>query len=433
MRGSVGVAALLLAVTAIGCKSKSDGTAQAAAPQEAPAPPASAAPADPGASPAPASTNGCETALSAFTVTKTARGDVPPFPAQLQDDRVVIGYATGNKPRAAVLDLAAGSASELDVEEGVTATELAPEKGGSLAFWRVTPVGEAGIKFQVGIDAVRTNADKARSVFCGVADGAKLSPEEGEGTPPELRECRTFFEGGKPLFLASTVQAPAEEGGKGAARWFVVGTGEEGAAIERTLATKAMPQTKGDRYAFDAHAAIHAPGAGFVFASRWNGNLVLSKQDETLSNDAPADFHWLGSAIGAPALATDGRRVAVVMPSLGKGNAFGAVFSLDGKLPKPEPLALEGGAEADRSSVSLAFLPSGDLALAYLEAGEGGAKRGRVVVLDGALKPKFAPIDVTPAGAKAGAIRLTALKDGQLLVTTSSGSTLSASVLRCGG
>ncbi len=247
----------------------------------------------------------CAVVGSTLSIAKGARAETGATAARIADGRIVVGYAVGNAVRASVYDPAAGSATPVDVEDGSFAGEVkAMEKGSSLNILRVTPVGAKDVKMRVLVDATITGADKAKHARCGFADadpivGGAAASSGGDGGAPgdQVNSCRTFTDGKKTWVLSSWTRAA--EGGKSESRWVVYTSGDDGAAYTETvLGAKGAPDPKQDRWGFELPASAHDADVGYVFASRYNGNLVLARKGEGPEPAGELSLNWFGAAAG---------------------------------------------------------------------------------------------------------------------------------------
>lgn len=434
-------------------------TSAASAPTAAAVTSAAASASPAAAAAANAAPGACKLEVQPFVIDKAARGETGVTLTRLPDDRIAVGYATGDgAPRVAIVALD-GSASVVEVD----ASKL-PELAGRMAgkgtrtVHRVTPLIAKDLKVRVAVDFTETRADGTRLVRCGVADEEPLARFEGRSafdgaedagtaaSADELRDCRTFAEGGSAWTLAFEAH---DDAGAVDARWIARATG--GDAAGALLEHKAVPAEAGrahlraaqlDRYGYTLLASAKLGDAGYVAASRYNGRIVLAKRSANWSAAGEAGDFWLGAAIGMPSLAARDGKVVVLAPIAGKLDLYGASFPVEAKVPKPEKVTLTEPAGAavapegsERTAVSAAIAPHGRVFAAFLE-GKAGKRRPRVAQLTEGLQPIGAVFEPLGADTNALDVKALALDDDRVLITalvTRAGApaTVEASIVRC--
>jgi len=374
------------------------------------------------------------------SIAKGARAETGATAVRIADGRLVVGYAMGNTPRASVLDPAAGTATAVDVEGDTFAAEAkALEKGSALTILRVTPFAAKELKMRVIVDTATTLADKTKRARCGFADaeplvstgsaGANSADGGGAGTNgDQVNSCRSFTDGKKTWILSSWGKA-AGEGAKAESRWVVNTVAEDGASAEAALGTRTVPDPRQDRYGFELPASAHDGDAGYVFASRFNGNLAIARKGEGSDITGELSLSWFGAAAGMPAVALADRTVTIIAPLSGKPDLYGASFPIEAKVP-PKPTLLDVSSEGAGERTSLSILRAGaDTVLGFVEA-KGEAKHAKVAILDAALKPRL-PVFELPGHDKVAMLKLVPLERERTLVLTLDGGELAASTLEC--
>jgi hypothetical protein len=424
---------------AVACSKKGDPPAPAAAPSAtAPAPIAVASAVASAAASAPAAAvpaGMCKVEIAPFSVDKGARTDAGITLVRLPDDRLAVGYAVANgAPRVAIVSLE-GSATVVDVD-ATKVPELAARVGAkeTRTVHRVTPLASEGLKLRAAVDYSESRADGTRIVRCGPADDEPFAHFEGQsaygadaGAPgdDELRDCRTFADGGAAWTLAFQAH---EAAGSVDAEWRV--RSPEVDAARGLIAHKAVPAESGqarvragqlDRYGYTLLASAKIGTSGYIAASRYNGRIALAKRSADFGADGDAGEFWLGAAVGMPALASRDAKVVVLAPIAGKLDLYGAAFPAEAKAPKPEKLTIAdppGAAalpdDAERTAVSVSIAPHRVFA-AFLD-GKSGKRRPRIAVLGetlASLGPAFEPLG---ADASALDVKLVALDDERALV-----------------
>jgi hypothetical protein len=394
-----------------------------------------ASPVDGGNAP---STSACRVDVAPFVMDAKVRTESDVTVVKLDgEERIAVGYASGDVPKVVLVEATAGKASDAPVE--VSALPPAGDAKTVRKIHRVTPIESKDANLRVAVDLTETRPDKTRLVWCGPADGQpifvfdgrSLHDEEGggivardvgdagdPGANDEVRECRTFYDPSGAWALGSQ---PRRDGTKYESRWLIGASGGRTVpepSIERRELTAGADGgvPRAERNTFEAFAGLKVEGAGYVAASRINGQLHVSRRRSELEPMGTVATFWPNAAVGTPVLASTGSTVSLVFALMGKPDLMGLVFPLDTAPKPPQKIDVEQAPEgADRISVSSTYLPRGDLAVAFAE-GTAKTRRARMTLLDAQLRPRGALVDAVPEGANVRAVRLLSLGEDRVFV-----------------
>jgi hypothetical protein len=362
------------------------------------------------------------------------------------DKKIAIGYAVGVEPRVLVIDKA-GETRALKVKVGSKAAPP-PPKEGYRNLMRVSPFSIKGETARAFLDYRDDFKDKRRRVACGPADGdesfltfegtsyldmapkptgedkKKLFSWKKDGGYVELRDCRTFvtLQSEETWAIGSVLRGVEKPDGTN--EWKMVLLVDFGAGDEEIVLHEAP--LKGDPpklVNYEIPTSRRVADKGFVVATRFGGSLMVGVLDQ--SRKLKGQFKTYR---GFPTMPDIGRAEDdfIVLTGIGAGKEKSlkalVIPSSSLELPKGytdidlEPLAAGGGDEASFSAPELTVDAKGQRWLAYIEGPKDMAHL-RVVPLDKNLKPAGRAFSVTEGDVFASEARLTAMDDGQLMIT----------------
>ena len=423
-------ATMLLGVCAFACKGKSDETTAGSASASASVPP-----------PPVAKIAGC-TVAPPFSLDKAPRADAGLTLVSLGGGRAAIGYATGaGTPKVLVIDRDGKSAqAELDLKANFPGKI---EPGVKRTVWRVTPLGDGTGKMRVGYDMVEDSpisesmAVAMRFVRCGPAQSDAFAFHDGptfydaESNPEadptsdeavELRDCRTFSDGASTWTLTSFMH-PNNEAGTYTSSWGITEkTGKEHVE-EPWIDFPDLPTPKDKKppkaVLYEVPVGLHLPGGGYIMASRYLGKVIVAKRKANLEPDGDVQKFALGGIPGMTSLTLVGDDVVFLVPTIGKVEVRGSVFAKGDTPVKPDVLTMDDKtppSEGDRTSLSGAATPDGNLLLGFVD-GKGTKHKARVAVLSHDLKTtKIQPIDITGDDGNVAELRIAPLDGGRYFV-----------------
>lgn len=376
-----------------------------------------------------------------FSIDKGARLDTGLTLVKMPDGRVAIGYATGDgKPKVAMIDdSGASSLVEVAAQHFLVGEKVRDKSVTKRTVMRVTPIGMKGLLMRVGIDALDTTdmgGPRYRYLRCGQADGDPIIVDDGpsfydvEFNPPpvdmtqegaqEMRDCRTFSNGSETWVLASNMY-PNNEDGTYAAGWVIdEKPGKEHVedpTIDFTEVKAPADKSAPKPLLYEVPVSLRVPGGDFIMASRIAGKLVIAKRKKNLEPDGDAVKLTFSAPIGMATMTVVDKNIALLVPSLGKTEVLGATWPADQAAVKPTTLTIDDPTpptEGDRTSLSTATTPSGDIVLGFVD-GKGTTHKARLTVLTSDLKSKKAVFDVSADNASE--LRVSVLKDGRFFVT----------------
>jgi hypothetical protein len=423
-------ATMLIGLCALACKGSKT--------EETTAPSASAA-----ASVAPpvAKIAGC-TVAAPFSIDKAPRADAGLTLVSLGGGRAAIGYATGaGAPKVVVIDRDGKSTqAELNVKPDFP-SKL--DKGVKRTVWRVTPLGEHDGKMRVGYDMVEDSpvsenmAVATRYVRCGPAHGDAFAFHDGpsfydadsnpEADPTsdeavELRDCRTFSDGSSTWTLTSFM-TPNNEAGTYTAGWGITEKVGKEHVEEPWIDFTDLPTPKDKKppkpVLYEVPVGLHLPGGGYIMAARYLGKVVVAKRKASLEPDGDVQKFALGGIPGMTSLTLLGDDVVLLVPTIGKVEVRGSVFAKGDVPVKPDVITIDDKSqpsEGDRTSLSGASTPDGNLLLGFVD-GKGTKHKARVAVLSKDLKTtKIQPIDITSDDGNVAELRVAPLDGGRYFV-----------------
>jgi hypothetical protein len=354
-------------------------------------------------------------------------------------DAVAIGYATGDGPRVTMVDGSGVHAANTDWSH-VRDVEARPGTGIVRHLLRVTPLGVRGGKMRVGIDLRDVQgtgaAAKTSHLRCGAGDDSPIvidddylnfqDPSEDDvasypvkDTAVDYQECRTFGDADEVWAVATRVRRASKDNHDLLYEWMVDQARGQATVHDPVIDHREVKPAAG-KYPkvehFFAPVGVRVSGAGVVLVARDQGSLVVARRTSLLERASAPTTMWLGAAAGMPALAERGGTVLLATTEWQKSDLYASSFPATGAPRKPEKVALGDTGGDPRDSASLDAASDGSILVAFVD-GKAPARRLRMVVLGGDLKPKIAqPIDVTPPDVNVGEARIVSLGGGKAML-----------------